>query len=228
MPAREKSPTSQEVRKAGRAAVAALIQNNIRSCLFGSAACQIYGMKNRLPKDVDIVLLTNDGRDIEYIKQLIVDTNDKFYLVPSKNPKATYEKLYFILPGKRRSCKVDIVLPGNATDLNIPVIPSTELCYISPYNDIPVMPVVTLLLMKLQGWIHHQASPESHKRAKVPEDVKDILELLKLAVEEYDAHMDEEPWMPTRFVNVATARVKQFVKIYPKSKASWRKVGFQI
>ncbi|KAF9261338.1 hypothetical protein L218DRAFT_1078732 [Marasmius fiardii PR-910] len=230
MPARERGPTSaQEVRKAARAAVAALAQNNIRCCIFGSCACQVYGVKYRLPKDVDIVLLTNDGRDIEYIKRLIVETNDKFYLVPSKDPRATYQKLYFLLPGKR-SCKVDIILPGSVTDLNIPVIPYEELSYISPFDDIPVMPLLCLLSMKLQGWTHHQIATESYKRAKVPEDVKDILELLQLIVRKYNVHLSDdcESWMPTRFVNVTEERVREFVEAHPRSRNNWRSIGFEV
>lgn len=42
---RESTPlTGREIRKAARAAVSALEENNLNCCLFGSAACAIYGM----------------------------------------------------------------------------------------------------------------------------------------------------------------------------------------
>jgi hypothetical protein len=42
-------PTPDEIRKTARAAVSALEKNNLKACLFGSAACAIYGMENRDP-----------------------------------------------------------------------------------------------------------------------------------------------------------------------------------
>ncbi|KAL0578771.1 hypothetical protein V5O48_003224 [Marasmius crinis-equi] len=228
MPRRARGPTSsQEVRKAVRAAVAALAANRIRSCVFGSAACQIYGMNNRIPEDVDIVLLTNDGRDVEDIKVLVVETDDNFYLVPSTNPRATYQKLFYLLPG-RRSCKVDILLPGRATDLNIPVIPRDEVEYIDPYGDIPVMPFIPLLLMKLQGWIDHREAVESHKRAKVPRDVTDLFQLLRLAVDSYEFDLSHADWLPYHFLETAGERVEVFVEKHPESTTYWREIGFDI
>ena len=40
---------AREIRKVARATVNALAVNGLRSCLFGSAACAIYGMRNRIP-----------------------------------------------------------------------------------------------------------------------------------------------------------------------------------
>ncbi|KAK1216410.1 hypothetical protein PQX77_020963 [Marasmius sp. AFHP31] len=226
--ARRGSNNSREIRRAARAAVAALAKNNIKSCVFGSAACQIYGMSNREPNDVDIVLLTNDGRDIEYIKSLVVESDDRFYLSRSKNPRATYKILYFSL-NRGRACKVDILLPGRATSLNIPVIPIRELQYVDPYGDIPVMPLVPLLLMKLQGWTDHRDAKESCKQDKEPEDVEDLFALLQLAVEDYKAHIsDEYDWMPDAFVGAAEERVDEFVEEHPRSEKYWRKIGFEV
>jgi hypothetical protein len=41
--------TGREIRKAARAAVTVLEANGLSCCLFGSAACAIYGMENREP-----------------------------------------------------------------------------------------------------------------------------------------------------------------------------------
>ncbi|KAJ8087720.1 hypothetical protein PM082_006557 [Marasmius tenuissimus] len=218
---------SREVRRAARATIAALAEYNIESCVFGSAACQIYGMSDRVPNDVDIVLLTDD-EDIEYIKSLVVDHDERFYLVPSRNPRATYKKLYFKLR-RGRACKVDILPPGRATNLNIPVIPSSELEYVNPYDDIPVMPIVPLLLMKLQGWTDNRDASEPYKRAKEPQDVKDLFALLRIAVKGYKAHIsDVDDWMPSFYVEEAEWRVEEFVEEHPRSKMNWKKIGFEV
>lgn len=50
MPPYHSTPlTGKEVRRAARAAVAVLEANGLDCCLFGSAACAIYGMENREP-----------------------------------------------------------------------------------------------------------------------------------------------------------------------------------
>src|ERR1700742_4142081 len=42
-------PTYKEVRKAARATIALLSANGFEACLFGSAACSLYGMQHRDP-----------------------------------------------------------------------------------------------------------------------------------------------------------------------------------
>ena len=42
-------PSAREIRKATRAAIAALRANDLDCYVFGSAACAIYGMENREP-----------------------------------------------------------------------------------------------------------------------------------------------------------------------------------
>ncbi|KAK7038858.1 hypothetical protein VNI00_010488 [Paramarasmius palmivorus] len=219
---------AKEVRKAARRAVQALADNNIDCCLFGSAACHVYGMQNRDPEDVDIVLLTNDGRDVEYIKQLIVSTDAKFYLIKSSNPNATYKKLYYKL-GPGRSCKVDILLPGRATDLDIPVIPKRLVDYPQPYNDIPVMPILPLLLMKLRGWVDHRHSKEGRFQYKVRQDVTDIEEMLDITIDEYEVELSTEgDWLPRKFVRDSEERVEEYVRKFPSSRRRWQLIGFDV
>jgi len=43
-------PTPREVRRAARAAITILNDNDFSCCLFGSLACHIYGVKYRDPK----------------------------------------------------------------------------------------------------------------------------------------------------------------------------------
>jgi len=220
--------TGQETRKAARAAISVIESHDFNVCLFGSAACAIYGMDNREPNDVDLVVFANS--DPEDIKDLIVSSNDKFYLIPSANPQNTYHVLWYSLParrGQRRSCKVDILVPGL---LSIPNVPPSRLMRMEPFEDIPVMPFLALLLLKLRGWTDHLADTRRRMREKATVDEEDIDKLLELAVEEYGAHLDNDTcqWMPGWFVEEAVDRVKQYVDAWPDSEDYWSKLGFPV
>jgi len=216
--------TAREIRKAARAAITTLEGHNLRACLFGSAACAIYGMEHRVPNDVDVVVFTN--RDPEDIKDLLVSSNDKFYLVPSTNPQNTYQVLWYSFPAPqrwRRSCKVDILIPGL---LSIPSIPASRIVGVEPFQDIPVMPFMALLLLKLRGWTDHLADPRRRMQEKTTIDEEDIDELLELAMEQYGAHLDNERWMPKWFIREAKERVEQYTEAWPDSAWSWSELGF--
>lgn len=49
----------------------------------------------------------------------------------------------------------------------------------------PLMPFLPLLLLKLQAWQDHGESAKLFMRDKQPTDVQDILELLRLAEQNY-------------------------------------------
>ncbi|KAF5380178.1 hypothetical protein D9615_006211 [Tricholomella constricta] len=226
------SLTARETRKAARAAITTLERHDLKSCLFGSAACAIYGTENREPNDVDLIVLTD--MDPEDIKDLLASSNDKFYLVPSTNPRNTYQVLWFSLPSPRgrgcgrgrqgRSCKVDILIPGL---LSIPNIPPRRIVYVEPFDGIPVVPLLALLLLKLRGWTDHMEDRRRRMREKVEVDEEDIDELLQLAVEEYDGvHRNKARWMPRWFVREAKERVERYVEAWPDSADFWSELGF--
>ncbi|KAJ3729507.1 hypothetical protein C8R42DRAFT_570011 [Lentinula raphanica] len=218
--------TPKEVRKAARRAITIFGENNMECCLFGSLACHIWGMTYRDPKDVDLVVLNNlRGRDTEDLKELLVEADDNFYLVASRDPNATYRVLHYRI-GPGRSCKVDVLTTGNSTSLNIPRVPVSRVVYIHPYNDMPVMPVLALLLMKLRGWVDHRHSQKAHERAKVRQDVRDVKTMLDIALEEGD-HVDDpdSSWMPQWFVRQMRGRVDEFVNKFPESETDWEILG---
>ncbi|KAJ3992848.1 hypothetical protein F5050DRAFT_1786210 [Lentinula boryana] len=219
------SLTPREVRKAARAAVTVFDEHGMSCCLFGSLACQIHGMSTRDPKDADLVVLNNRGHDTEGLKQILVDEDERFYLVASRNPDATYQVLYFKL-GPRRSCKVDILTTGNSTSLDIPRVPDTRIQYIHPYNDLPVMPLLALLLLKLQGWIDHRHSQKANEQAKVRQDVADVQEMLKIAVEE-EVHINdhESQWMHRWFVERMMNKVDEYTNQFLGSLSDWESLG---
>ncbi|KAF5344367.1 hypothetical protein D9758_013274 [Tetrapyrgos nigripes] len=229
-------PTPQEVRRAARAAINIFESNDMACCLFGSLACHVYGMRYRDPKDVDLIVLKDQGNDPEELKQLLVASDDRFYLIDSINPDATYKVLYFSLltnrRGRQRSCKVDILTTGRTTTLNIPPVPPECITYVAPFtkddNRLPVMPLLALLMMKLQGWADHKHSREGHKQKKVGQDVRDVDALLEIVLNEWDVHLEnqEERWLPRWFVKDSKERVDEYLKKFPGKKEGWERLGF--
>ncbi|KAG6899649.1 hypothetical protein C0993_008329 [Termitomyces sp. T159_Od127] len=229
--------TGQDIREVARAAVAALNEHSLRSCLFGSTACAIYGTQNREPnvsiippftlsqiaimamdQDVDIIVISN--MDPEDIKELIISTDNRFYLVPSANRRNTYQVLWFRV-SNRKKCKVDILVPGL---LSIPRIPLRQISYIQPFEDIPVVPLLVLLLLKLRGWTDHRVDYRQYMLDKVEVDEEDIEELLRLAVENR-AHLNQEQWLPKWFVREMRERVDEYIEEWPSSEGKWTSLG---
>lgn len=77
--------------------------------------------------------------------------DDRYYLEPSRKRGATHQILYCRLPGWKidpgRRVKVDILVPPT---LGLPDIADTDAVLI---NNIPVMPIFDLLVMKTQGLV---------------------------------------------------------------------------
>ncbi|KAF6753635.1 hypothetical protein DFP72DRAFT_901067, partial [Ephemerocybe angulata] len=64
---------SNEITRVAKAAVEVVQELGFTCCLFGSAACWYYGMRNRVPNDVDLVVMEDpEEYDTENIKRLIV------------------------------------------------------------------------------------------------------------------------------------------------------------
>lgn len=222
-------PTPEEIRKTARAAVSALEKNNLKACLFGSAACAIYGMENRVPNDVDLIVLTNTIEQ-EQIKRLLVSTDNDFFLVPSTNPRANYRVLWYNLDPYKVSdgatrCKVDVLVPGV---LSIPNIPPRLICFEQTYPDIPLTPFFTLLLLKLRGWWDHLTDHREYMWEKVPFDERDIEELLELAVEEYEVHLQKERWLPMWLIEESEERARYFVIHCPDTTDAWSEIGLDL
>ncbi|RPD60544.1 hypothetical protein L226DRAFT_533867 [Lentinus tigrinus ALCF2SS1-7] len=218
-------PTFDEIRDVAEQAVNIFRNHGLDSCLFGSAACSLFGV-SRTPNDVDLVVLTKNY-DQEELKQLLVDSSGDFYLVPSRNPSATYSVLWCRLPGRgggrgrSRKCKVDILVPGV---LNIPNVPWRRVKMI---DGLPAMPLIPLLLLKLQGWSDHRDSHRADMQEKQYVDAEDILELLEIAVgRDQEVRQGNLSWMPRRLIWDSEARVEEFKEEYPISAMDWQDVGF--
>jgi hypothetical protein len=169
------------------------------------------------------VCLTDAHTQAE-LKAILVAKDSSFYTIASKDPLATYRVLWYRL-GLRRSCKVDVLTPGI---MNIPSVPVARITYRKTCSELPLMPFLPLLLLKLQAWIDHGEAEKSYLRMKQYVDVRDIGELLELAVSKYDVDVKKDgKWLPESFVKAGGKRVRAYVKSHPDSVESWRAIGFR-
>ncbi|KAG6884107.1 hypothetical protein C0992_006990, partial [Termitomyces sp. T32_za158] len=176
--------------------------------------------------DVDIIVLSK--LKPEDIKKLIVTSDNRFLLL--MNRRKTDEILWFKISYNKK-CKVEILVPGR---LSIPEIPISNISYIEPFQDIPVVPLMVLLPLKLRGWTDHRHQADVgviqyvSDKDEFETDEADMKVLLNLAVERYKAHLDDEKWLPELFVLEMRRRVLEYIQQWPDSKETWKMVGFQV
>lgn len=90
---------------------------------------------------------------------------------------------------------------------------------------VPVMPMLALLLLKLQGWAHHRKATRRDYQEKQYVDVEDIMELLGIVLEA-GVELRTERWMPREFIRVARSRVIEFIEEFPDTNDQWTEIGF--
>lgn len=159
----------------------------------------------------------------EDLKRMLVGKNSSFYLRPSRKVGETYKLVFYTLQPNfrysRRSCKVDILIPGI---LNIPHISTYD---IREIDNLPVMPLIPLLLLKLQGWADHRDSSRSDMQQKQYADIRDISQLVQIAIQSGVTLGDALDWLPTDFVDAGRARLARFLEIVRPSQ-TWTEIGF--
>ena len=74
-----------------------------------------------------------------------------------------------------RACKVDVLQPGI---MSIPDVPTDKIKHRGNY---PVMPLIPLILLKLQAWEDHENAFRSWQREKSVVDLADLGRLLPIA-----------------------------------------------
>ena len=234
------SLTRKEIRQVARRTIEKLEEGGYKCCVFGSAACSIWGM-DRVPnvghfyltligtdliltrQDVDIVVF-GQKHDAEEIKAYLEDASDRFTLEDARNPKDTYKVLYFNLSyPQRKRCKVDILVSGRKSPLHIPRIPETHVAYLN-HCDIPVMPFLVLLILKVQGWKDHKKSDKPWHRKKISQDNHDIWELLNM-LDDND-HLDNYDWLPRWFVKGAEGLVGKYMDKHLYTTSAFESLGF--
>lgn len=181
--------------------------------------------RTAIPQDVDIVVSPEDlDFTAEPIKKRIVEEDDRYFLEPSRQRGATHQILYCRLPGWRtdgRRVKVDILVPPT---LGLPEVQHYDTVII---NDIPVMPLFDLLVMKTQGWWDHRTSHRADFRAKQNDDVDDINALLDRADTENLSYDDEIYRHEQEFIDKALILVRRFVRVN-SGRGQWRRLGFPV
>lgn len=168
-----------------------------------------------------------DDFDVEDIKESVVATDDDFYLVPARNPMETYKVLWYRLPRRndvQMHCKVDILLPGPST-LSIPRLHADEIHY-TIRSRTPLIPLLTLLLLKLRGWSDHRSDHRQRMQDKVPQDEDDLDEMLSLAKNKNARMEDEEGLWEDWFVEEAREWVAEYTEEFPYSECDWAELGF--
>ncbi|KIY71671.1 hypothetical protein CYLTODRAFT_418574 [Cylindrobasidium torrendii FP15055 ss-10] len=215
--------TAEEIVTTMEAAVAVLHRLGHTLCLFGSAGCAMYGMDHRIPHDVDVIVL-GAAHDCEHIKLSIPRLDNRFFLVPARNPQNHWNVLWF-RPMKKRQVKVDVLSPGT---IGIPAIPPFAIQY--PYGRMPLAPFLCLLLLKLQGYFDHLEHTEKRMRDKIPDDIRDMESMVRLGVIYHGAHINQlnSGWYTPEFIETALYRAKEFVKVSPVSAQYWRRMGFNV
>ena len=164
--------------------------------------------------------------DTEYLKALLAKGQPKtFYLHAARTPGATYKVLFARLRpllSMKRFCKVDVLIPGV---LNIPHIDNFRILRI---DGLPVMPLLPLLLLKLQGWSDHRASTRLDMQQKQYVDIRDINQLLQIVVEKKE-DVRRATWLPQTFVAAGQEMLSRYLAIVrPASMQLWQNIGFDI
>ncbi|KAL0562653.1 hypothetical protein V5O48_019431, partial [Marasmius crinis-equi] len=169
-------PTREQVDRATDAIVKVLRDLGLSCCLVGGVACTAYGM-TRTPHDVDMIVMGWEY-DEEDLKQRVTAMNPAFYTLPSQDPSATYRVLFYRFPdtggisySTTHKCKVDLLLPKDATAMRIPTVPVDRMWQNTSHNPpFPLMPPLPTLLLKLQAWQDHRESDKIHFHDKLPQD----------------------------------------------------------
>ncbi|TFK18599.1 hypothetical protein FA15DRAFT_603011, partial [Coprinopsis marcescibilis] len=211
-----------------------LRESGFHCAFFGSMGCRLYGNK-RLPEDLDVLVFPPPGTFVDeaFVKQGMVDRNSQFYTRAAVDPAATYRVLFSNIPQhavlppnfRRRICKVDVLLPGV---MSLPYLNERQ---VNEVEGLPVVPVLILLLQKLQGWDDHLKCMVPHKFWKHNVDAEDIKDLLG-RVGEMPMRMfrpwSEKKLLSAEFVNASEARVKRFCAKFPETADLWEGLGFGV
>jgi hypothetical protein len=137
-------------------------------------------------------------------------------------------------PDNARHCKVDILLPG-PEPLSIPFIPQDRIKYPQPdtvtisARRIPLIPFLTLVLLKVRGWADHRIDHREWTRNKVAQDERDVDRLLELAIQRYSTRVEDEAdlWEEW-FIDEAEFWVDEYVEEWRESESAWSEIGFDV
>jgi hypothetical protein len=90
--------------------------------------------------------------------------------------------------------------------------------------NVPVMPLLGVILFKLRGWDDHRNDIYADKRVKQFVDVRDIDQLLDIAIED-GYHLRKEKWMPQSFQDKSRLRLQTYIAMHPETEERWKELG---
>jgi len=173
-------------------------------------------------QDLDILCLTPYPGGAEAIKQRLCEEDNRFYTVSARNPNDWWKVLYWRTgrnePGFDRF-KIDILIPG------VMDLPDVHPHYIINIDNFPCAPLALLLLHKLQGWDDRRGSYRSDFLAKLPEDVRDIADLLRIANGLGLNITNPKPYISHSFRDISYGRVREFSLEHPEYISLWMGLG---
>ena len=115
---------------------------------------------------------------------------------------------------------MDILTPGI---MNIPAVPNEQVVHI---DRLPVMPLLALMILKLQAWEDHRNSPKPWQRPKQYVHAKDLKGLLPIAIRRGESLQTEHyAWIPSSLIEAAQSRVTRYILYFPKQAQQWRQIG---
>jgi hypothetical protein len=174
-------------------------------------------------QDVDIIVLNwPEPTNIERLKARITSRNNRFFVTHTRNPWTIL--WYGLSPTSPRSvhrCKVDVLVPGL---LDIPQIPLGRIVHTTDVPGVRMMPLLVVILLKLRGWNDHRNDKYLDKRQKALVDVRDIDQLLNIAVGKR-CWLGDEEWVPGELREKAAVWLRSYVLMYPGTKERWEKIG---
>ena len=122
----------------------------------------------------------------------------------------------------------DILLSG-PEPLAIPFIPPRRIKYHTDGNgkQIPLLPFLPLILLKIQGWIDRQTEHRPWMRNKVPRDEQDLRHLLQHVRDNGDLELIRQPlnWLEGWFVKKAESWVEKYVDRRKNYALDWAVLG---
>lgn len=173
-------------------------------------------------QDLDILCITPYPGGAEAIKRRLCEADDRFYTVRARNPNNRWKVLYWRTDSNEsgfEQFKVDILIPG------VMDLPYIHPDYMININKLPCAPLALLLLHKLQGWDERRSSRRADFLAKLPGDVRDIGDLLRIANRLGLNITKSRPYISHSFRDISYERVTEFSLEHPSYIPLWMNLG---
>lgn len=108
--------------------------------------------------------------------------------------------------------------------MNIPSVPRDKVLRI---DGLPVMPLIPLILLKLQAWQDHRSAFKAYLSSKQWTDVSDLRILLPIAIRRGDSLKKETHWVPVSFTSAAKERIGWYLESYRDQAGLWKQIGVE-